>query len=106
MKTKSLLDQWIDLKEDFPRHIILIQCGVFYETYQEDAEFLAEILNIRTFLRGACNVAGFPIKVIEKYQKNIEKLGYAIVVVAEMAWDGKSKIKADYKRRTEREATN
>ena len=93
MKTKSLLDQWIDLKEDFPRHIILIQCGVFYETYQDDAEFLAEILNIRTFLRGSCNVAGFPIKVIEKYQKNIEKLGYAIVVVAEMAWDGKSKIR-------------
>ena len=37
MKAKSLLDQWVDLKEDFPRHIVLIQCGVFYETYQEDA---------------------------------------------------------------------
>ena len=93
MKTKSLLDQWIDLKEDFPRHIVLIQCGVFYETYQEDAEFLAEIQNIKTFLRGPCNVAGFPIKAIEKYQKNIEELGYAVVVVAEIAWDGKTKVR-------------
>ena len=93
MKTKSLLDQWIDLKEDFPRHIILIQCGVFYETYQDHAEFLAEILNIKTFLRGPCNVAGFPIKAIGKYQKIIEELGYAVVVVAEIAWDGKVKIR-------------
>jgi hypothetical protein len=93
MKAKSLIDQWVDLKEDFPRHIVLIQCGVFYETYQEDAEFLSEILNIRTFLRGSSNVAGFPIKAIQKYQTNIESLGYAVVVVDEIAWDGKSKIR-------------
>jgi hypothetical protein len=93
MKAKSLLDQWVDLKEDFPRHIVLIQCGVFYETYQEDAEFLAEILNIKTFLRGPSNVAGFPINAIQKYQTNIERMGYAVVVVDEIAWDGKSKIR-------------
>ena len=93
MKAKSLLDQWVDLKEDFPRHIVLIQCGVFYETYQEDAEFLSEILNIKTFLRGQSNVAGFPIKAIQKYQTNIEGLGYAVVIVDEIAWDGKSKIR-------------
>jgi predicted acetyltransferase len=93
MKAKSLLDQWADLKEDFPRHIVLIQCGVFYETYQEDAEFLSEILNIKTFFRGLSNVAGFPIKAIQKYQTNIEGLGYAVVVVDEIAWDGNSKIR-------------
>jgi hypothetical protein len=93
VKTKSLLDQWIDFKEDFPRHIVLIQCGVFYETYQEDADFLAEILNIKTFLRGPSNVAGFPIKAIQRYQADIEGLGYAVVVVDEIAWDGKSKIR-------------
>ena len=93
MKAKSLLDQWVDLKEDFPRHIVLIQCGVFYETYQEDAEFLSEILNIKTFLRGPSNVAGFPIKAIHKYQSKIEGLGYAVVVVDEIAWDGKNKIR-------------
>lgn len=93
MKAKSLLDQWIDLKEDFPRHLVLIQCGVFYETYQEDAEFLSEISKIKTFLRGPSNVAGFPIQSIEKYKRNIEELGYAIVIVAEIAWDGKTKIR-------------
>ena len=93
MKAKSLLDQWFDLKEDFPRHIVLIQCGVFYETYQEDAEFLSEISKIKTYLRGPCNVAGFPIQSIDKFKKNIEELGYAVVVVAEIAWDGKTKIR-------------
>jgi len=93
MKAKSLLDQWVDLKEDFPRHIVLIQCGVFYETYQEDAEFLSEISKIKTYLRGPCNVAGFPIQSIDKLKKNIEELGYAVVVVAEIAWDGKTKIR-------------
>ena len=93
MKAKSLLDQWVDLKEDFPRHIVLIQCGVFYETYQEDAEFLSEISKIKTYLRGPCNVAGFPIQSIDKFKKNIEELGYAVVVVAEIAWDGKKKIR-------------
>jgi hypothetical protein len=93
VKAKSLLDQWVDLKEDFPRHVVLIQCGVFYETYQEDAEFLSEILNIKTFLRGPSNVAGFPIKAIEKYQTIIEDLGYSVIVVDEIAWDGKSKIR-------------
>jgi len=93
MKAKSLLDQWVDLKEDFPRHIVLIQCGVFYETYQEDAEFLSEISKIKTYLRGPCNVAGFPIQSIDKFKKNIEELGYALVVVTEIAWDGKTKIR-------------
>jgi len=93
MKAKSLLDQWIDLKNDFPRHLVLIQCGVFYETYQEDAEFLSEISKIKTYLRGPCNVAGFPIQSIEKFKKNIEELGYAVVVVSEIAWDGNSKIR-------------
>ena len=93
MKAKSLLDQWVDLKEDFPRHIVLIQCGVFYETYQEDAEFLSEISKIKTYLRGPCNVAGFPIQSIDKFKNNIEELGYAVVVVAEIAWDGKTKIR-------------
>jgi hypothetical protein len=93
MKSKSLLDQWVDLKEDFPRHIVLIQCGVFYETYQEDAEFLSEISKIKTYLRGPCNIAGFPIQSIDKFKKNIEELGYAVVVVAEIAWDGKTKIR-------------
>jgi hypothetical protein len=93
MKAKSLLDQWVDLKEDFPRHIVLSQCGVFYETYQEDAEFLSEISKIKTYLRGPCNVAGFPIQSIDKFKKNIEELGYAVVVIAEIAWDGKTKIR-------------
>jgi hypothetical protein len=93
MKAKSLLDQWVDLKEDFPRHIVLIQCGVFYETYQEDAEFLSEISKIRTYLRGPCNVAGFPMQLIYKFKRNIEELGYAVVIVSEMAWDGKTKIR-------------
>lgn len=93
MKTKSLLDQWIDLKEDFPKHIILIQCGVFYETYQKDAEILAEITNIKNFLRGPCNVAGFPIRSIDKYRGDIENIGYAVVIVTEIAWDGNSKIR-------------
>ncbi len=93
MRAKSLLDQWIDLKEDFPRHIVLIQCGVFYETYQEDAEFLSEISRIKTYLRGPCNVAGFPIQSIDKFKKSIEELGYAVVVISEIAWDGKTKIR-------------
>ena len=93
MKAKSLLDQWVDLKEDFPRHIVLIQCGVFYETYQEHAEFLSEISKIKTYKRGPYNVAGFPIQSIDKFKKNIEELGYAVVVVAEIAWDGKKKIR-------------
>lgn len=93
MKVKSLLAQWADLKEDFPRHIVLIQCGVFYETYQEDAEFLSEISKIKTYVRGSQSVAGFPIQSIETYKKVIEDLGYALVVVAEIAWDGKTKIR-------------
>lgn len=93
MKTKSLLDQWIYLKDDFPRHIVLIQCGVFYETYQEDAEFLSEISQIKTYLRGPCNVAGFPIKSINTFRNIIEDLGYAVVIVSEIAWDGRAKIR-------------
>ena len=50
-------------------------------------------MNIKTFLRGPFNVAGFPIKAIHKYQTNIEGLGYAVVVVDEIAWDGKNKIR-------------
>jgi len=89
----SLLDDWQTLKEDFPKYIVLIQCGVFYETYQEDAQFLSDICELKSYKRSKREITGFPISRLSKYVAEIEALGYQLVVVDEMGWSGKAKLR-------------
>ena len=93
MKAKKLIEQWEDFKIDFPRHLILIQCGVFYETYSADADFLSEISGNKSYDRGKLRVCGFPISALKLNVTRIEDLGYSVVVVNEMEWDGDKKIR-------------
>lgn len=89
----SLLDQWSDLKKDYPKHIVFIQCGVFFETYQDDAIFVNEICNLKTYTKKDRRTAGFPLSGLEKFKLQIESLGYVLVVVEEMGWSGKEKLR-------------
>jgi DNA mismatch repair ATPase MutS len=89
MKAKPLADQWSELKEEFPRHIILIQCGYYYQTYEEDAEFLAELVRIKTFTKGQRTIAGFPTNSIDKFRTKIEALGYAIATLKQTGREDK-----------------
>jgi len=89
----SLLDDWQTLKEDFPKCIVLIQCGVFYETYQEDAQFLSDICELKSYKRSNREITGFPISKLSKYVTEIETLGYQLVVVDEIGWSGKAKLR-------------
>lgn len=89
----SLLDDWQTLKEDFPKYIVLIQCGVFYETYQEDAQFLSDICELKLYKRSKREITGFPISKLSKYLAEIEGLGYQLVVVDEIGWSGKAKLR-------------
>ena len=93
MNLLGLFSQWEEFKVDFPRHLILIQCGIFYETYSADADFLSEISGYKSFDRGKLIVCGFPISALKQNVTRIEDLGYSVVVVNEMEWDGERKIR-------------
>ena len=93
MNLLGLFSQWEEFKVDFPRHLILIQCGIFYETYSADADFLSEISGYKSFDRGKLRVCGFPISALKQNVTIIEDLGYSVVVVNEMEWDGERKIR-------------
>ena len=61
--------------------IILVQCGHFYIAIGEDAVWLHEKLGLKCtcFKNQMCKV-GIPINSIEKYLKELNKLGYAYIV--------------------------
>jgi hypothetical protein len=86
-KVKSL---WSTVKYEHPDHLTIIQVGAFYETYDEDAEFLASEFQLRKYIRGNCTVVGFPAIALEKYVLEIGSIR-SLVVVSETGWNGNRK---------------
>ena len=42
----TVYDEYLQVKTDFPSHIVIFQVGDFYEFYGKDAEIAAQVLNI------------------------------------------------------------
>jgi hypothetical protein len=63
-KNKSNLYSPINLykenKVKYPNHIIFVQCGSFFEIYNEDASACSKLFEWKTFNRGEHTVAGIP----------------------------------------------
>jgi len=78
-------------KEEYPNHLIVMQVGVFYESYEEEAEALSEITKIKLYIRKGVRAAGFPTNALDKYIEIIESSGHQVAVFHETEWEGKRK---------------
>ncbi|MFW6046642.1 MAG: DNA mismatch repair protein MutS [Candidatus Woesearchaeota archaeon] len=77
------MKQFLDVKEDYPEHIVLFRMGDFFETFYEDAIRASKELGITLTKRGKEEVplAGIPYKSLDQYlSKIIEKDIKAVIV--------------------------
>lgn len=77
----KVIDLYRENKERYPKYVILIKVGVFYETYNEDCFVLNNLFGYKIKNIGDYYRTGFPInsysKVIEKLNKT--KINYLII---------------------------
>lgn len=77
-------NQWHKLKPQFPNKLLFIKIGDFYETYDEDAETVADKLdtaltsvlinNLRVF------AVGIPYHSFERHVATLIHIGYEIEI--------------------------
>lgn len=57
---KSLRKKLDEMRAKFPNNVLLFNVGDFYEAYDSDAEFVAEVLGLTLTKKGDTKMAGFP----------------------------------------------
>ncbi len=84
-KLTPMMQQFFDIKNQYPDAIILFRCGDFYETYDKDAEVAAEILGITLTKRSnkdanATAMAGFPHHALDTYLPKLVRAGLRVAI--------------------------
>lgn len=83
--TTPLMQQYFQVKKDFPDTIVLFRMGDFYETFFEDAKKAAELLDITLTKRGTNNgepipMAGVPFHSVDNYLAKLINKGQSAVI--------------------------
>lgn len=91
-----MLQQYIKLKKEHERHILLFQVGDFYEIFFEDAKIASSVLGIRLTARhkdsdNPVPMCGVPIHALENYLPKLVKFGHSAVVVSQVGEADKTK---------------
>lgn len=60
--------------------ITAVRVGDFYEFYGEDAELAAELLNLNVTSRNGEPMTGFPVHVLEQYERQLYDKGFELVL--------------------------
>ncbi len=85
-KMTPMMQQYFDVKNQYPDAIILFRCGDFYETYDKDASLAAEILGITLTKRASKNsdeglaMAGFPHHALDTYLPKLVRAGLRVAI--------------------------
>ena len=82
MESSRLLQQWQEIKKQYPDALLLFREGDFYEVYNEDAEVACKILGIVKTKRGKSNIpfAGFPFHVLDEYLPRLVRAGHRVAI--------------------------
>src|SRR5262245_11900794 len=86
-----MMQQYRELKQRFPDHLLLFRLGDFYETFFEDAELTARVVQIALTARQGAPMAGIPHHSAEGYIARLVRAGLKIAVCEQMEAPGKGK---------------
>ncbi len=82
-----MMQQFRNIKEQYPDAMLLFRCGDFYETYCEDAVKASKILNITLTHRSnggssvaAIDMAGFPFHALDTYLPKLVRAGLRVAI--------------------------
>ena len=82
---ENVLKTYRELKEKHPDALLLFRCGDFYETYEDDAKTVSEVLGITLTKRtgspkGEGYMAGFPYHALDIYLPKLIRAGKRVAI--------------------------
>jgi DNA mismatch repair ATPase MutS len=80
---KTNFERWLELKRltENKEKILLFHSGVFYKTFESDAEFLSTFLGFQVLTRGGYETLGFPLDKASLHLQKLREAGYAYQIV-------------------------
>lgn len=84
-KLTPMMQQFYDIKNQYPDAVLLFRCGDFYETYAKDAILASDILGITLTKRSnknadAVEMAGFPHHALDTYLPKLVRAGLRVAI--------------------------
>ncbi|MFB6251726.1 MAG: DNA mismatch repair protein MutS [Halobellus sp.] len=84
MASQGIVEEFLSLKSDTDADVLTMQCGDFYEFFAEDAELVAEELDLKVSQKSSHGssypMAGVPVDDLTPYLKALVERGYRIAV--------------------------
>src|SRR5437016_1524823 len=84
-----MMRQYQELKTRYPDHLLLFRLGDFYETFFEDAELAARLLQITLTARQGAPMAGIPHHAADGYIARLVHAGQKIAVCEQLEAPGR-----------------
>ncbi len=83
--SSQMMQQYREAKQRHPGMLLLFHVGDFYETFYEDAQVLARVLNLTLTSREKESeepipLAGFPIRSLETHLRNLLRAGHRVAI--------------------------
>ena len=79
-------ERYNQLKRSWPGAIVLMRCGDFYETYDEDARKCNELCGLTLTQRNGGMLTGFPYHALEKYMPSLCVKGRPVILQEKERW--------------------
>jgi DNA mismatch repair protein MutS len=86
-----MMRQYRELKRRYPDYLLLFRLGDFYETFFEDAEVAARLLQITLTSRQGAPMAGIPHHAADGYIARLVRAGQKIAISEQLETPGKVK---------------
>jgi DNA mismatch repair protein MutS len=86
-----MMQQYRELKQRYPDHLLLFRLGDFYELFLEDAELGARLLSITLTSRQGAPMAGIPHHSADGYIARLVQAGQKIAICEQLEAPGKGK---------------
>eukprot|EP01134_Creolimax_fragrantissima_P000213 CFRG0213T1 len=86
VKTTELKTQWDGFRAEYPGHLLLYQCGDFFELYDEDADLVETLTNLKVTEKnttGFKRMAGFPVRVVNDWIRRLLQCGVGKIAMIE-----------------------
>ncbi|ELZ29918.1 DNA mismatch repair protein MutS [Halogeometricum pallidum JCM 14848] len=92
MTSQGIVGEFLSLKSDTEADILTMQCGDFYEFFADDAELVAEELDLKVSKKSSHGssypMAGVPVDDLTPYLKVLVERGYRVAVADQFDDDG------------------
>ncbi|MDS0296231.1 DNA mismatch repair protein MutS [Halogeometricum luteum] len=91
MTSQGIVEEFLSLKSDTEADVLTMQCGDFYEFFADDAELVAEELDLKVSKKSSHGssypMAGVPVDDLTPYLKVLVERGYRVAVADQFDGD-------------------